>query len=245
MVVALTGLSGSWNPLEHTVCAHQALLANETNRWLADVLINSPYGGHAYGMGSMPYFMGKQFDLGVGTSSTNGTAIAAFTEGVSVDLFSVHNATVWGLAANAPCSAAYAVVFTSVDGYGTTAGSIPLPSNISDIGESDHVAVYNMTGNPTHDLQINNSFTVANEADLSTCFESTQTVPVRSTYLTLGIPFDFGNRTVTVPYVFPISQNFTYQFPANFGTWAIDNLSVPGGPGGGWAFDYLGGCPRG
>jgi len=38
------------------------------------------------------------------------------------------------------------------------------------------------------------------------------------------------------------TATWSYWFPPDFGTWQIDNLSAPGGPGGGWAFNFVGHC---
>ncbi|MGC2034334.1 MAG: hypothetical protein WA761_02675 [Thermoplasmata archaeon] len=60
--------------------------------------------------------------------------------------------------------------------------------------------------------------------------------------MTQGLPvkllFTENEQNFSVPYVLPFTEQYTYTFPANFGTWQVDNLSAPGGPGGGWAFSY-------
>jgi hypothetical protein len=61
---------------------------------------------------------------------------------------------------------------------------------------------------------------------------------VISNRLTVWFPVSLSDRTVQVPFIIPVTESYHYTFPANFGIWEVDNLSAPGGPGGGWAFSY-------
>jgi hypothetical protein len=82
-----------------------------------------------------------------------------------------------------------------------------------------------------------NSYTVLSQV-VNTCGRSAQTLGLSSNQLTVGIPIVQGGRNITVPATVDIYTSYTYHFPANGGIWLIDNLSAPGGPGGGWAFSY-------
>jgi hypothetical protein len=78
---------------------------------------------------------------------------------------------------------------------------------------------------------------------VSTCGSSTASLWVTSHYLTLWYRFSTGQGSATVSFTAPESgAGFHYSFPADFGMWQVDNLSSPGGPGGGWAFSYAP-CP--
>ena len=236
VMLALTGVSGSWTPLEHTVCADGAMVAQETDRWLPFVLVNSPYGGAGSGAGGPSAISG--------ITIYNGTAGANFLQAVDASLYLADNSSAWGTGTNHPCNRHFNVAL-GYHLYGSEGVILPTTSNLTDFGEVNNFSLSNASSDLNDLAFFNNSFTVANTGEITTCREASRNLPIRSDYLSIGIPFEVGNRTLTVPYTLPFPQNFTYTFPANFGPWAIDNLSAPGGPGGGLAFDYLGGCPSG
>jgi hypothetical protein len=94
--------------------------------------------------------------------------------------------------------------------------------------------------NPT----FNNSFTHANMPPIDTCGGPAQFVSLRgqswSSSLSFGLTIH--GALVNVTSAPPLLLSYWYGFPANFGIWAVDNLSIPGGPGGGWAFSFQGSC---
>ena len=87
-----------------------------------------------------------------------------------------------------------------------------------------------------------NGFYYANEQNISTCGRGTEGVNVTSSYLTVWVPFSYDGKNYTQPLILPYIQSFHYSFPGRVGNWQVDNLSAPGGPGGGWAFNYVGSC---
>jgi len=80
-------------------------------------------------------------------------------------------------------------------------------------------------------------------SELSTCGAGTTILHTASSSLQVGVTFSVAGVVHVVNVSIPVQTNYTYTFPANAGAWAIDNLSAPGGPGGGWAFSYLHPCP--
>lgn len=94
-----------------------------------------------------------------------------------------------------------------------------------------------------------NGFYFPNAPDVSTCGGLSVTLRIGSSWLDLQVPFVSDGHVQVVNIISPggfgydqFTANFSYTFPANFGTWAVDNLSAAGGPGGGWAFNFLGPC---
>jgi hypothetical protein len=79
-------------------------------------------------------------------------------------------------------------------------------------------------------------------SQLSTCGAGTTVLHAASNSIRVGVTFEADSTAHVVNVTIPVSTNYTYTFPANAGTWSIDNLSAPGGPGGGWAFGYVGPC---
>jgi hypothetical protein len=77
---------------------------------------------------------------------------------------------------------------------------------------------------------------------ISTCGEPGRTLTTQSIRENIGLGFDFQGAWHILPIELSVDTAYKYHFDGNSGTWAIDNLSEPGGPGGGWAFSYLGPC---
>lgn len=77
---------------------------------------------------------------------------------------------------------------------------------------------------------------------VSTCGSGPVFRNLTSDRITVGVPFTYHGVNETVNVTLPALNSYGYVFPADGGTWAVDNLSAPGGPGGGWAFSYLGPC---
>jgi hypothetical protein len=242
LVLSLTGVSGSWNPFEHTACSSGVPIANDTRRVIPAVLVNSPYGGWAYGQGIDHDDYGQQVWEGWGTGADNGTTFAILLGFANASLQHLTNTTVLGPGIDRPCASAFAVELSSVHLYEEIGSSLVTVSNLSDVGEANNTSPTWGLNNLSLTVFVDNGFTQSNTEPRSTCGRPGVTVEVHSGALSVGLPFSIGGGTIVAPYEVPFALNFTYFFPANFGTWAIDNLSAPGGPGGGWAFDYLGPC---
>lgn len=238
VLVLLLGWSvfGAWGPLLHSQCEARGV-AGTFNAQIPALLLNSPYGGLAWGNVSfVPGFLPNNV-TGEGTRDSNGGADwAGFDSNVIVD--SVENATVWGAGENAPCASPYSITLGPT---GNLAQGIPImgPGNVSDALEPTTIANGTLSN-----VYFSNGFTVSNGADVSTCGETAKSLPqVVSSYLILTFRFVSAGQSHVVPFDLPMtSSQYHYWFPANFGTWQVDNLSAPGGPGGGWAFNYVGPC---
>ena len=84
----------------------------------------------------------------------------------------------------------------------------------------------------------NASFTEANSHPISTCDEPATSNRVAVDRFGLTFQWIRGNSTTLVNFVVTYPTVYVYNFPGHLGTWQVDNLSMPGGPGGGWAFSY-------
>lgn len=233
-------LALGWAPMLHWKCTTGTKIGTEY-AFLPEALVNSPYGGAANGTGS-PKQAGYPGGLGGGTGSLNGTVGVAFFA-VNLSLFTLVNVTAWGPGTNTRCSQPMVVIPSAPPGGGlVSAGAgVPVPSNQSDQDEATTVNVSGFAGSPVAPIW-DNGFHSANEPSLSTCDASAVHTSVAAPGPQLLIPFNDSGVVREVPYTLPFWEHYTYFFPADFGSWAIDNLSSPGGPGGGWAFDFLGAC---
>jgi hypothetical protein len=250
-VVGLAVLLVVWASIGSGVFAHSACLQGAPVVHLRDyyipaVLANAPFGGEVWGNGSEPAsFPGawngpppSGVSVSWGTGASNGGAAGSFFT-VNVTVYSVHNATPTGIGTGQRCTEAYVAVLGSPDVYAEAGVTVQGPNNTSDQAEPTFSWLYSGTPGAYRTLVFNNSFDETNAAQISTCGGPARSVsPVTSDYLDLAFPVTIGPTNVSVPYALSISESYHYWFPADFGTWEIDDLAAGGGPGGGWAFSY-------
>jgi len=231
----LPTVAGGWAPVLHWTCQRGAR-ALDQRVYIPAQLLNAPYGGWVWGNVTLPPGMGirgSDTELILGTSDMNGGVVWSGFE-ANVTVYSVANQTVWGPGANTRCTAAFAVEWVA---DGNVATGIPLvaPGSISNQGEPTvlHPGSSNI-------ISFSNGFSDANAANITTCGGAAESFPpVISNHLTLWVSFAIAGQNHTVPFQLPLVESaFHYWFPADFGTWQVDDLSASGGPGGGWAFSY-------
>ena len=247
IVVALMGLSGSWNPVEHALCADRGQVSLEYFL-LPAVLVNSPYGGGGWGNGSMAAsFPGSPgyptYPGSYGGGSANGTVGETWFS-VNLSIHKLVNETGIGLGPSRSCGQAFSVTpVPSNLGRGFGGWSVPVVSNLTDRGEATFANFSGyFSGNPLSPIW-NNGFSSSNAPNVSTCSSGLPlNIYIRAPGPSVQVPFSESGNSLATTYTLPFAEDFHYLFPADFGTWAVDNLSSPGGPGGGWAFDYLGPC---
>lgn len=238
LVIVLPVFIWGWAPVLRWTCADGKVDATEPT-WIPGVLVNAPYGGYVAGNGSVPPgFISNDQGLGTanGLPASNGS-VGGFFIHVLLSLSGLENATIWGAGANSRCNSAWAIT-AAIDFNGSQvySGILGNQGNWSDKFEPHEYNFTPSAGNST--VLFSNGFSGQNSANISTCGESAKWDPVSSPQIAVSVPFTVGERTLVVPWTLPFSQAFNYWFPANFGTWEVDNLSAPGGPGGGWAFSY-------
>lgn len=231
-------VSAGWAPILHFECGQGAKIVQELV-WVPAVLGNSPYGGRMFDNGTIPPDIPGAPGYpnawsALGAPAWNGSAAGAFFL-VNVSVFRSSNSTVLGPGPNARCNVPFVVQYLSlgeVDRGTVFVNPIGLPSNLSDRGEVTEVAY------PHPSFAFNNSFRAANSPSISTCGQPARSVNVSSPHFTAMSPGTTADAGAFLPVLLPFGGTFHYWFPGNFGTWQVDNLSAPGGPGGGWAFSY-------
>lgn len=237
-----------WAPAVHWTCNPSAELFAQV-AWTPISLANSPYGGMAFVNATVPP---GEFGLGspgleVGGGERNGTVWGGFWQ-VVASVAPLENQTVWGPGTNSRCSARFSVNLQTARQPQVYTGEIfnwpggPLfgPNSTSDSLEPTS---YNLSASVNgSSLHFSNGFQDSNDQSVSTCGGGARLIPVHSTRFTVWVPYPSGESGSAVPFTLPSLESFNYSFPPNFGTWQVDNLSALGGPGGGWAFNYLGPC---
>jgi hypothetical protein len=237
-LVAPTGFGG-WAPLAHWTCQDSQPSAVEPI-WIPAVVVNAPYGGSVAGNGSIPAGFianGAGFGSSEGLPAANGSVGGVFLH-VLIQATTERTVLTWGAGTSASCTEPYEITAqTDFNGSQVYSGILSGPGNLSDSSEAHQ---YNFSSSPgDRTAYFSNGFDAANEDPISTCGNSEVFESVVTSNLHIAVPVTFGGVTQVLPFTLPFGQSFSYRFPANFGTWQIDNLSAPGGPGGGWAFSYI------
>jgi hypothetical protein len=114
---------------------------------------------------------------------------------------------------------------------------------VNDSGEPDDLVLNESMQNASAigPITFENGFYRETEI-ISTCGTGPKSYALSSTSFQIVVPFTADGVAQNVTTSIQANITYEYAFPPNVGTWAIDNLSAPGGPGGGWAFSYLGAC---
>jgi len=237
-LVVVPALTGSWSPVIHSTCQAGSTVATNL-AWVPLVMVNAPYGGYVAGNASLQpgaIVGGRGLGTSNGLPASNGS-VGGFFVHLWLNLSGLSNATIWGAGKNDPCTSAW-TVSAAVDVTGSQVYSGIL-GNQGDVSDSAEPHEYNLTAPPGGSTSyLSNGFVQENSRNISTCGGATQWVAVTAPKLTVWIPFSVGGESTIVPYTLPSEQVFRYWFPADYGIWQVDNLSAPGGPGGGWAFSY-------
>ena len=237
-LVALTWVAG-WAPLAHQSCGVSGVSIQESE-WVPVLYVNAPFGGYVTGNATTPQGLLRGDISGFGSSNgmpaSNGTVGGVFFH-LNLTVIPVANQTEWGPGVNSRCTSVREI-FATADFVGSQvySGILPNEGGVNDSGESH---VYNLSsGSGDATPYGSNGFVADNSASVSTCGGPAVWRHVTSSYLRLSLPSTPDGSNWVVPLNLVLSESFGYWFPSNFGTWQVDNLTAPGGPGGGWAFSY-------
>lgn len=238
VVVSLAIFSeGGEGVFTHVTCAPSGATLPPFHAWIPTVMANSPYGGMVWANGTVPSGPFRNSPAApylYGIYPRDGSAAwAGF--GAEFNVTSQGNQTRLGPGSNTPCSAPYQIAPTF---WGDISLGISLlgEGNTTDANEPTSLGGYIPPS--TAELGILNGFSLANHDPVSTCGSGAASRWTNSTSFVATVPIASGASLANESYTFPFFDSFHYWFPANSGTWQVDNLSAPGGPGGGWAFSY-------
>jgi len=232
--------------VSHSTCVRGPLAGFQSNYFLPAVLVNSPYGGSAWGNGTIPVSFPGAWSgpppegvnaVGFGAGAQNGGSLGAFFT-VNLSVYSLRNSTEIGPGNNLRCSQAYSIQFANPITLTEAGGQMLGQNNTTDASGSPYAYIGGEV-NASNSPFFNNSFSSENGPAVTTCGGPVKSLPlVEPDYLRLLFPLRVGLATSWIPFQLTFVQTFHYVFPANFGTWEVDNLSAQGGPGGGWAFSF-------
>ncbi|MGA7861562.1 MAG: hypothetical protein WCB19_06860 [Thermoplasmata archaeon] len=249
-LLLLAGTTGSPLPGTHFACERGKLLASQYS-WTPDMFWNAPYGGSVYGQ--VENSRGE--DAG---GAHNGEVAVAFGM-IEWNLSSVNRVLVAGLGSSPGCPTYLAEGTPNLPPWQQSGGCVGCdllgPGNESDASEpsSFNVSLWTSVGSMgATSTTFHEGFTEDNGGIVSTCGGPARELNVTSKDVHFQVPFRVPHGTVifnaSVYNLAFISQwgytaNFTYFFPADFGTWEVDNLTLGSdAPGGGLSFAYSA-CP--
>jgi len=223
--------------LAHVTCEPSGPSLHPFQAWVPSEMANSPYGGVVWANASIPQgpFLDSPeapnwYEIGL----TNGSAAwAGF--GAEFNVTPRSNQSVLGPGLGTPCSTPFQISPTFWGGI-VLGGPLLGSGNMSDVKEPSTLNAYIPPS--TVELGISDGYSVANHDAVSTCGGGAVWRWANSTGFTATVPVMSGGSLTQETFAFPFFDSFHYWFPANYGVWQIDNLSAPGGPGGGWAFSY-------
>lgn len=209
-----------------TGCRPSAVVANITDALTPLVVLNSPFNTTRADWSTQTSYLGN------GTNFTfpawNGSVWGFF----NLDNWSIQIGAGSSQSGTACTSTFFARVTSSKPQIG-----VPLGSYLNDSAEPTYFRL-NGTSGPVY---YSNGFS-RETFSVSTCGKGSLPRGLTSQYLVVTLPFTYRGVQHTVDATIVQETSFRYVFPGGAGSWAVDNLSAPGGPGGGWAFSYLGPC---
>lgn len=243
VLVLITVANGSPVFWEHYGCVRGKLLASQYN-WTPDLIWNAPYGGAVFAEV-------QAAGGGAGGWGYNGSVGVDFGQ-FEWNLSLVNRVLVSGPGPNEDCPTYDVTRAPNLAPWQQSGGGgeyLLGAGNLSDRGVPTQFNI-TITGGPgLTSVIFTDAFESINDQSVSTCGRGAKEVNVTSPGLDFQIPFQttsgrvlidstaYGVGRSSIP---GFEMNFTYFFPADFGTWQIDNLTIgPNAPGSGLAFSYL------
>jgi hypothetical protein len=223
----------------HTVCARGEVV-DTVLFWTPFSLVNAPYlGSSNYSANFLVYelFGLTNVTLTKGHVGQGNVSVGGYFETENWTVFSQTNATDVGPGFNKPCSSPYGAV-PSPTNFSTSASGYILqgPGNTSNVNEP---TTFPLASSKHPPAVFENGFVSANQPPISTCGAEGKEINFSSSSfdISLMVPGP-GGPIITVATV-SSQQNFTYYFPANGGTWLVDDLQQNSGlRGPGLAFTW-------
>jgi len=236
LIVVGTISASGFGLQSHTSCVRGPIVADE-NLWTPFALANSPYLGWTGwnasfslidAAGPANYTLTDGF-LGRGNLSTG------YFQTQNWSVSTQTNQSTMGPGRNQPCSAGF-VAMISPPNFSSASDGPPLqgPGNTSNLGEP---ATFSPDGRPA--AVFDNGFVSANQPQISTCGGPSKEVNFNSSSFDISISVNSTSGPLSIAISISSIERFTYFFPANDGTWLVDDLQENAGlRGPGLAFSW-------
>ena len=154
IAVVLPTELGGWAPVLHYACVQQQNPSETLYTWVPALMINSPYGGEAWGNGTVP--PGPLSMSGLGTVMETGAANGSATWAgfrAQINITGEENQTQWGPGQSTRCAAPFSASARFWGGY-VLGGPILGFGNASDSREPTSLGHWTFPGRrQSHDLE--------------------------------------------------------------------------------------------
>jgi hypothetical protein len=236
-VVTIATLGGL-GMTSHTVCVEGASIGTSLF-WTPWSLTNAPY------LGSVNFsahfwlyelFGPTNVTLNKGHLPNGNVSSSGYFETENWTVFAQGNASQSGSGPDQPCTSPYGAE-RSPTRQTTSNNQVPLErtGNTSNMQEPTSVSLPGLA----QGALFANGFISANQPPISTCGTSGTELSFSSSSFDISLTVSGPTGPLTIMTSLPSYENFTYDFPANGGTWLIDDLQQNAGlRGPGLAFSW-------
>jgi hypothetical protein len=228
--------SGGSGFFSHTICRTGESVGGGTF-WTAYSLTNAPYHGTGYYRAEFGLFELLGFtEVNARGDVSNGNLSTGYFETQRWTLYVQSNDTVNGPGLDRPCASRYSAS-PSTPAPDISAQGLPLqgPGNTSNAGEP---TTFN-DSDSIPSVVFSNGFVSTNHAPVTTCGKTATELNFTSDSFDVSITINGTTGSTSAIVSIASVENFTYDFPANGGTWLVDDLQLnPGLRGPGLAFSW-------
>lgn len=242
MITLATLASGSAGVFYHVQCAIGSPVSSET-LWTPFSLTNAPYLGstvyHAH-FATWGLLGWTNVTVGPGLLA-GGNLSTGYFETQNWTVYAESNRSVFGPGFSRPCGASFVALMahTSLD---VSSNGSPLqgPGNTSNANEpTTFICTSCAPGPKIQSATFANGFSQFNLASISTCGTAGKEVNYSSSSFEVSLPVPTTLGPSAVPTTILSAESFTYFFPANGGTWSVDDLGhIAGLHGPGLSFSW-------
>jgi hypothetical protein len=242
LVVLAIFAAGGWGVLSHTECMRGTAITNE-GAWTPFSLVNAPYlGSTVYRAQFMNWglFGWTNVTIGPPGSLTGGNISAGYFETQNWTVFTQSNRSEIGPGLNQPCRAGYAAAMSHTT-FDVSDSGFPLqgPGNTSNADEPTSFSGNGSVSSQFPSAVFANGFGAPNRPSVSTRGQAATERNFSSTSFDVSLTVTGSEGPITTTIVIISNETYTYYFPANGGTWQVDDLQLNAGlRGPGLAFSW-------
>lgn len=209
----------------HTVCVTGGPV-DTALFWTPFSLVNAPYIGSSNYSANFPVYEPfglTNVTLTKGHVGQGNVSVGGYFETENWTVFPQVNATDVGPGFDRPCTVPFKAVPAPTNYSVSYSGYILQgPGNTSNGNEPTTFSY----GVPQASAVFANGFVSANRPPISTCGTSGKQLNASSSSFDISLTFPGQKGSITTVAIVSSQQNFTYYFPANGGTWLVDNLQL-------------------
>jgi hypothetical protein len=222
----------------HTVCVRGEIVANVLF-WTPFNLVNAPYlGSTVYYAHFMNWglFGWTNVTIGPPGSLTGGNISTGYFETQNWTVYAQSNQSLYGPGVSQSCKEPFdALMSHTFDDTSVSGEPLQGPGNTSNANEPTTFSY----GELQTAAVFANGFVSSNQPNISTCGTPAKELNFSSTSFDISLTVSEPLGSVTTIVAIASEESYTYYFPANNGTWLVDDLQLNAGlQGPGLAFSW-------